>query len=271
MRNLFARIFGPFEPESARSGAPRLTSTQFPRALYVIGDVHGRLDLLEALEEKIASHAGVVGDDIWVVLVGDVVDRGPSSAQVIDHLLKPPKWGFRRFCLSGNHEQAMLEAFESAEALEWWCRFGGIETLASYGVSISQLDPAARSWDTNRAVLDAYIPREHVRFLSDLPVMIRVPGYVLVHAGLRPGRSLEDQTDQDLRWFRHDTDAAGSDGGRSGYCVVHGHTIVERALVTRERIAIDTGAYKSDRLTAVCLRSGQEPIIIEQLGPNPHT
>lgn len=270
MKKLFARIFGAFEPESARRGAPRLASDEFPRALYVIGDVHGRLDLLEALEEQIARHAGVVGEDIWVVLVGDVVDRGPSSAQVIDHLLAPPKWGFRRFCLSGNHEQAMLEAFESAEALEWWCRFGGIETLASYGVSISQLDPGARSWETNRAVLEAYIPREHVQFLSDLPVMIRVRSYVLVHAGLRPGIALKDQTDRDLRWFRHETDAAENNGWQSDYCVVHGHTIVERPLITPERIAIDTGAYMSDRLTAVCLKSGQEPIIIEQLGPSQH-
>ncbi|MEQ8445443.1 MAG: metallophosphoesterase [Pelagibacterium sp.] len=270
MRQLFARIFGTSGPESARQGAARLSSANFPRALYVIGDVHGRLDLLESIEEQIAGHAGVVNEDVWVVLVGDVVDRGPSSAQVIDHLLKPSKWGFRRFCLSGNHEQAMLEAFESAEALEWWCRFGGVETLASYGVSISQLDPAARSWDTNRAVLEAYIPREHIQFLSDLPVMIRVPGYVLVHAGLRPGIAPEDQTDQDLRWFRHETDAAGDNELESGYCVVHGHTIVERPLVTRGRIAIDTGAYMSGRLTAVCLRSGQEPIIIEQSEPSQH-
>ena len=82
MRQLFARIFGTSGPESSRQGAARLSSANFPRALYVIGDVHGRLDLLEAIEEQIAGHAGVVNEDVWVVLVGDVVDRGPSSAQV---------------------------------------------------------------------------------------------------------------------------------------------------------------------------------------------
>lgn len=265
MRQLLSRIFG--MPESAPQGAVRLTSPYFPQTLYAIGDVHGRLDLLEALEERIADDAGTVTENVWVVLVGDIVDRGPSSAQVVDHVIKPSKWGFRRLCLSGNHEQAMLEAFESAEAFEWWCRFGGIETLASYGVSISQLDPSARSWDTNRAVLEAYIPREHVEFLSSLPVMIRVPGYVLVHAGMRPGVAPEDQTDHDLRWFHHEF---GEKNQQSDYCVVHGHTIVERPLITSGRIAIDTGAYATGRLTAVCLKSDQVPIIIEQSGPTQH-
>lgn len=266
MKSLFARIFGAPQSSNAPQGALRLSTSQFPRALYVIGDVHGRLDLLEALEQQIAAHAEVVDDTVWVVLIGDMVDRGPSSAQVLDHVIKPSQYGFRRLCLSGNHEQAMLEALESPEALEWWCRFGGIETLASYGISISQLDPGTRSWDTNFSILNTYISHEHIQFLSGLPVMIEVPGYVLVHAGLRPGVALIDQTDQDLRWYRHE----GTDEAETGYCVIHGHTIVETPIVTQGRIAIDTGAYASGRLTAVCLRSGQEPIIIEQSGPRQH-
>jgi serine/threonine protein phosphatase 1 len=267
MKSLLTRIFSAPRPKSARGGAPRLSSDHFPRALYVVGDVHGRLDLLEALEEQIAAHAKVVDENVWVVLVGDLVDRGPSSAQVLDHVIKPSQHRFRRLCLSGNHEQAMLEAFESAEAMEWWCRYGGIETLASYGISISQLDPGARSWQTNRSVLKAHIPDEHVQFLLGLPVMIQVPGYVLVHAGMRPGVAPEDQTDQDLRWYRYDV---SGDVSETDYCVVHGHTIVEQPLVTSGRIAIDTGAFASGRLTAVCLTPGQEPIIIEQSGPSQH-
>lgn len=264
MKKLLARIFGTPKTKGAPQGALRLSSPQFPRALYVIGDVHGRLDLLEALEKQIATHAGVVDESVWVVLIGDMVDRGPSSAQVLDHVIGPSRYGFRRLCLSGNHEQVMLEALDSAEAMEWWCRFGGIETLASYGISVSQLDPAARSWDTNRSILETYIPQQHIAFLSGLPVAIEVPGYVLVHAGLRPGVALKDQTDEDLRWYRHDP---ADEGVQVGPCVVHGHTIVQTPIVTPSRIAIDTGAYASGRLTAVCLRTGQEPIIIEQSGP----
>lgn len=267
MRHLLARLFGVPQPQNAPQGALRLSTSQFPRALYVIGDVHGRLDLLEALESQIAAHAGVNDETVWVVLIGDMVDRGPSSAQVLDHVIKPSQFGFRRLCLSGNHEQAMLEALESREGLDWWCRFGGLETLASYGVSVSMFDPGARNWETNRSVLETYIPKEHLQFLAGLPVMIEVPGYVLVHAGLRPGLALADQTDQDLRWYRHE---AADDRENIDYCVVHGHTIVETPIVTPRQIAIDTGAYSSGRLTAVCLRSGQEPIIIEQSGSGQH-
>src|SRR5690606_30288154 len=172
MRRFLSRLFG----AGMVGRAPRLRSARFPRALYAIGDVHGRLDLLMALEEKIAAHAGNTDEDVWVVLLGDMVDRGPASAQVIDHVMAPSRWGFRRLCLSGNHEQAMLEAFDSAEAFDWWCRFGGVETLASYGVSASQLNLDAGGWEVNRAVLRAKMPDDHMAFLAGLPVMIEVPG-----------------------------------------------------------------------------------------------
>lgn len=264
MRHFFSRLLGHRESTDAPKSAPRLKSARFPRALYAIGDVHGRLDLLAALEEKIARHSGGPDSEIWVVLLGDMIDRGPASAQVIDHVTTPSKWGFRRLCLSGNHEQAMLEAFEGPEGFEWWCRYGGLDTLSSYGISVTQLDPGARSWETNRAVLESYVPDSHIEFLAGLPVMIEVPGYVLVHAGVRPGVALAEQTDADLRWFRYPSDERATG---SGPCVVHGHSVVAQPLVSPGRIAIDTGAYQTGRLTAVCLRPDQDPIIIEQSGP----
>lgn len=265
MKRLFSRLFPSGTQADAARGAPRLSSPRFPRALYAIGDVHGRLDLLEALEERIVAHAGGADEDLWVVLLGDMIDRGPSSAQVVEHVMAPPRAGFRRFCLSGNHEEAMLAAFESPEAFEWWCRYGGLETLASYGVSVSQFDPAGRNWETNRAVLEAYVPRAHIEFLSSLPVAIQVPGYVLVHGGLTPGIGMAEQTDTDLRWFRYPPGpmALGAEG-----CVVHGHTVMEEALVSNGRIAIDTGAYATGRLTAVRLGAGQAPILVEQSEPS---
>jgi len=233
--------------------APRLKSSRFPRALYAVGDVHGRLDLLVAIEETIARHAGTADDDVWVVLLGDMIDRGPHSAQVIDHVMKPSTWGFRRLCLSGNHEQAMLEALEGAEGFAWWRRYGGLETLASYGVE-------ADEWTALRPQL----PADHLDFLAGLPVMVEVPGYVLVHAGLRPGVAPGAQTDADLRWFRYRGDAAETG---TGPCVVHGHSVVETPLVSPRRIAIDTGACFTGRLTAVCLAPDGEPTIIEQSRP----
>ncbi len=263
MKGLFSRLFVAGGKSQGAKGAPRLVSSSFPRALYAVGDVHGRLDLLEALEERIVDHAGGSGEDLWVVLLGDMVDRGPASAQVIEHVMKPPRSGFRRLCLSGNHEEGMLAAFESPEGFAWWCRYGGLETLASYGVSMSQLEPGERSWETNRAVLEAYVPHAHRRFLAELPVALQVPGYVLVHGGLKPGVGMDEQTDTDLRWFRYPPRPVtpGPEG-----CVVHGHTVMERALVSDGRIGIDTGAYATGRLTAVRLKPGEAPILVEQSG-----
>lgn len=259
MKRLFSHLFA--SGGAPRTGAPRLSSSDFPRALYAIGDVHGRLDLLVALEDAIIEDAGVADQDLWVVLLGDLVDRGPASAQVIEHVMAPPKAGFRRFCLSGNHEEAMLAAFEGPEGFEWWCRYGGLETLASYGVSLSRLDPRAHNWEANRAVLEAHVPQAHRDFLANLPVAMQVPGYVLVHGGLEPGLGMNEQSDTDLRWFRYPPDplAPGPEG-----CVVHGHTIVEQALVSEARIAIDTGAFMTGRLTAVRLSQDQAPRLIEQ-------
>ena len=265
MKRLFSRLFASGAAPKAKNGAPRIVSHDFPRALYAIGDVHGRLDLLKALEDRIVEDAGGADENVWVVLLGDIVDRGPASAQVIEHVMTPSISGFRRLCLSGNHEEAMLAAFEGREGFNWWCRYGGLETLASYGVSISQLDPAARNWATNRAVLEAYVPRAHVQFLTSLPVAVRVPGYVLVHGGFDPALGLDAQTDTDLRWFRYRSGPLAP--GREG-CVVHGHTIVEQALVSEGRIAIDTGAFATGRLTAVRLSPGQVPKLIEQSGPS---
>lgn len=259
MRHLIRRLLGTDRPPSI-PGAPRLSSPRFPRALYAIGDVHGRLDLLMGLEEKIVRHAGRVDEDVWVVLLGDLVDRGPHSAQAIEHVLKPHPSGFRRLCLSGNHEYAMLEGLCDPGAFARWCRYGGLETLSSYGINLSQ-PGAPPHWNTIKPALDAYIPQSHRDFLAGLPVLLQVPGYILVHAGLRPGIPLSEQTDDDLRWFS--TPPEASDFGAT---VVHGHSIVPEVQLSPHTIALDTGAYSSGRLSAVCLRSGAEPIVLEQAG-----
>jgi len=261
MKHFLARLIGAGarRPNEGWGGAPRLHSSTFPGAIYAVGDVHGRLDLLKGLEAKIADHARDVAGEVWVVMLGDYVDRGPSSAQVLDHLIAEPS-GFRRICLGGNHEEAMLNALDDPTSFAMWCSVGGIETLASYGLSSSQIE--AQSWETVKNALDAYIPRAHREFLADLPVLVEVPGYLLVHAGLRPGVPLEEQTDHDLRWIASDM---GDDDW--GLVVVHGHTIVPEVLVGSRRIAVDTGAYETGRLSAVCLTGpGGPATIIEQIG-----
>jgi len=262
MKHVLARLIGSGHPrpDEPGPGAPRLHSATFHGAIYAIGDVHGRLDLLLGLEEKIAAHAREIEGEVWVIMLGDFVDRGPSSAQVVDHLLAAPAGRFRRICLGGNHEEAMLDALADPAAFAMWFGVGGAETLASYGLSPGRIE--AQAWDTVRRTLTAFIPAAHRAFLATLPVLVQVPGFVLVHAGLRPGVSLAGQTDRDLRWIASDLE----DGDRD-FVVVHGHTIVPEVIVARRRIAVDTGAYETGRLSAVCLTGPGAPVaVIEQRG-----
>lgn len=228
----------------------RLSAAERPPLIYAVGDVHGCLGPLKALEAKIIADAADEPGEKWLVMLGDYVDRGPQSAQVLDHLIAPPPVGFKRICLRGNHEEAMLAALEDGEGLENWIGWGIEATLASYGMSASQISMLGRSGraSSKLQVLQAYIPDEHVDFLRRLPVMLSVPGYVFVHAGLRPGLALDQQRDRDLLWIRGEFLDADHDFGS---VVVHGHTPEDEPFLSPRRIGIDTGCYASGRLTAV--------------------
>lgn len=254
LSHLFSRRSAGWSPHE---GAPRLATDSFPSAIYAVGDIHGRLDLLRTLEEKIAADATEIDGESWIVMLGDYIDRGPSSAQTIAHLLAPPPDGLRRICLGGNHEQAMLEALDDAEAFRWWLGFGGGETLASYGMPQAAI---GGRWKTTSTLVAGAIPAAHREFLAGLPVMLRVPGYIFVHAGLMPGIALEEQSDHDLRWIREPFLTADHDFGAT---VVHGHTIVPSVFVGPHRIGLDLGAYMSGRLAAVRLTQNGPPKIIE--------
>ncbi len=230
----------------ARPAANRLTVAESPEAIYAIGDVHGCLDLLVDIEAQIAADADHAGGERWLVTLGDVVDRGPASAQVIDHLLRPAPAGLRRINLMGNHEAMMLDFLHRPRAGSMWLESGGTETLASYGVPTDKL----LRLDNRSAqqIVASYIPAEHFDYLAALPVLLDTPTALFVHAGLRPGIGIPQQADEDLLWFR---DQFLSDFAEFGRPVVHGHTMRQQALVTPHRIAIDTAAVESGQLTAV--------------------
>ena len=234
----------------AAAPLPRLTAAQRPALIYAIGDVHGCLDQLQALEARIVADAAGTAGDKWIVMLGDYVDRGPRSAQVLDHLIAPPPAGFSRISLRGNHDQAMLSALEDPRALDSWIGWGIESTLGSYGLGPSQMAELAAPGRaaTRQQLLQAHIPDEHVAFLRNLPVLLSVPGYIFVHAGLRPGVATAQQRDRDLMWIRGEFLDAGYDFGAT---VVHGHTPVDAPELTPHRIGIDTGCYASGILTAV--------------------
>jgi serine/threonine protein phosphatase 1 len=244
----------PIKPETTRA---RLRLDPPLPLIYAVGDVHGCLDELIACERRIVDDAADVDGDRLIIMLGDYVDRGPRSAQVIDHLLEPPPAGFERICLAGNHEEAMLRFVDQPRNNMDWLDFGGVETLRSYGVDIERL---LRFVDAKAlpAVLRDMIPERHLGFIRDLPVAIDAGQHLYVHAGVRPGIALSEQSDRDLMWIR---EPFLSQGPGFPVTVVHGHTISQEPAVGRGRLGIDTGAYATGRLTAARIQGGVASVL----------
>lgn len=221
---------------------------------YAVGDVHGRLDLLDRLLENIEADIAARPDrKTFIIFLGDLIDRGPDSAGVVERLRTYRPANARTVFLAGNHEEVLLRILEGERnILPSWLKFGGAECAASYG-----LDPDALRRIDERAAIElvrARVPREHREFLEGFADTFRFGDYLFVHAGIRPGVAIDEQDRADLRWIR---EPFLTDAKEHGFVVVHGHTIVERIEERRNRIAIDTGAYRSGVLTAVAIEDDQ--------------
>lgn len=216
--------------------------------VYAVGDVHGRLDLFSALANAIeADDRARAPADTTIVLLGDLIDRGPHSAEVIT---AARKWRERRKVriLGGNHEEMFLLAFEDIDVFRHFWRFGGEETLTSY-----LADPAVLTgtdMEEAHAIFRASVPPEDLQFVAGFEESIAIGDYLFVHAGIRPGIALDEQVPADLRWIR---EPFLSSRHRHGAVIVHGHTIIDEPEIRANRIGIDTGAYMSGRLTALGL------------------
>lgn len=241
-----------FAKQAAQDASDEGGGPVAPGRVYAIGDVHGRLDLLEDLCDLIYEDARAGPEEpTTVVFLGDLVDRGPESARVIDLVLKlKSEAPWRVEVLKGNHEQAMLLFLEDPNFAPTWIQHGGGPTLASYGVfpPTGRADEAA--WAAVRDAFAAALPAEHLAFLRSLRLYLEWGDYLFVHAGVRPGVPLERQTEQDLLWIRQEFLSRTKASDR---VVVHGHTPAEAPQLTRWRIGVDTGAYATGVLTAVRL------------------
>jgi serine/threonine protein phosphatase 1 len=237
-----------------RQGRERIAMELADTAVYAIGDVHGCLEELLRLEGMIAADGAGLPSRKLIVMLGDYVDRGPSSSQVLEHLLAPPPHDFERICLAGNHELAMLDYLEGRIGLADWLRIGAEPTLMSYGIDHERLRAIhGRDGGADRTIRNT-IPAEHAAFLRSLPVMAILSRFVFVHAGIRPELDLDHQSDSDLVSIR---DGFFKRGHLLRNYVVHGHTPVTRATRYGARINIDTGAYYSGRLTALRIWRGR--------------
>lgn len=217
--------------------------------IYAIGDIHGRLDLLEAMQKRIGEDASNADDArIVQVFIGDYVDRGPDSKGVIEWLrcFKPDEW--EQICLKGNHEAMLLDFLADAETLKVWRHCGGLDTLHSYGLEISIREEDAPSVLHKKFL--GKLPQSHREFLDSLRLSVEFGDYFFAHAGVRPHRRLDRQKAEDLLWIRGEFVDSREDFGK---VIVHGHSPHEEPEVLSNRINIDTGAYITNHLTCLVL------------------
>ncbi len=233
--------------------------------LYAVGDIHGRADLLRNLHARIAADSerpdpetGATGPNMRIIYLGDYIDRGDHSRQVVETLVADRLPGFDRVCIGGNHEQYLLEFLEDPEVFSAWLFNGGDATLRSYGVEIE--DPAfgreGEEW-LQRQFREA-LPDEHLMFYRDLVSGHSAGDYFFCHAGVRPGIAIDQQVIRDLTWIRDEFLHAATDFGK---IVVHGHSVTDDVDFRANRIGVDTGAYRSGRLSCLVLEGASRRVI----------
>lgn len=232
--------------------------------IYAIGDIHGRLDLLRHLLDEIERDIAARGRArVRVVVLGDFIDRGPDSARIATiFAAQRPRAGF--IVLKGNHEATLVDGLRGDQvALDHWIDHGGDATLRSFGASEAEIFPCDPR--TLTKTVRRIIPKPIATWLAKLPVMHRVGPYVFAHAGIRPGIPIDRQTADDLLWIR---DAFIDSDADHGAIVVHGHTVFEGGVSLRpNRIGVDTGAYRTGRLSAVCLEGDSQWVLDTGFSP----
>lgn len=246
LRQLFSHDLRQGKPPSVPAG----------ERWYAIGDVHGRHDLLAALRDEIeADDAEAAEARTTIVLLGDLIDRGPDSAGVIAAVRE---WQSRRTvrCLAGNHEEMFLGSFTDPSVLRAFLRHGGRETLASYGIATTST--AEADLPAIQRAMASHVRVADRRFLAEAEDHIVAGDYLMVHAGIRPDRPLAEQTRADKRWIR---EPFLHHEGPLDYMVIHGHSITAEVCVTPNRIGIDTGAFRTGRLTALVLEGDRRRVI----------
>ena len=255
------------DPRRKPSRDPQgFASGRLPDALrvYAIGDIHGRFDLLQILYGEIRRDLEKSRPQRSTeIFLGDYIDRGPQSREVIEWLLRSQPACDERICLMGNHEDLLLRALSDEDEVAVWFHNGGVATLLSYY-------EGSRSFLTFADARDAFLtafPSHHRAFVGKLPRIIELGGYIFVHAGLNPARAIDAQLAHDLVWIREPFLSSNADFGR---IVVHGHTPATEPEVRANRINIDTGAFFTGRLTCLVLERDERRFLrasLETAGP----
>jgi serine/threonine protein phosphatase 1 len=252
---MFRRLFG---PGRERAGPP--PTVPAGARVYAVGDIHGRAGLLSEMHGLILADAATSDAERRVVVyLGDYVDRGLESRQVVDVLLDEPLPGFESVHLKGNHEEFMLVFLEDTGVGTGWLNNGGNATLYSYGVGLDEAAGVAERLEAARVDLASKLPPRHLGFLGSLRLTHEEGDYLFVHAGIRPGIPLERQHEEDILWIRDDFLDSTRDHGK---IIVHGHSITTDPEVRPNRIGIDTGAFGSGTLTCLVLEGAEREFLL---------
>jgi serine/threonine protein phosphatase 1 len=241
MRNTLRKLFRP-QPAKPLPAIPP------GQRVYAVGDIHGRRDLFDALIGAIEGDESRRAPlETTIILLGDLIDRGPDSAGVIQSARDlAARRKVRILC--GNHEELFLRCFKDIEVLRAFLRYGGRETILSYPLDAAQWHAA--TLEEAQALLPEIVPPADLDFIRSFEDRIAIGDYCFVHAGIDPDVALEQQRVNDLRWIR---EPFLSHQGAYPFVVVHGHTISDEPVIRSNRIGIDTGAYRSGKLTALAL------------------
>lgn len=257
LRRFISALSRPKAHDAAPAGA-----VPAGQRIYAVGDIHGRLDLLNDLLERIErDNAERAEADTQLIFLGDLVDRGPQSAAVVERLMTLSQSSQGISFLLGNHEEVFLKVLEGDEkALRFFLRIGGRETVLSYGISQAEYD--ASDYGELLAMIQATVPADHRDFLRGFGDLIVMGDYAFVHAGVQPDLPLDAQKPASLRWIR---DEFLNHRGPFEKIIVHGHTIFDEVAHGPGRIGLDTGAYESGRLTAMGFE-GEARWILQTMG-----
>ena len=258
MLKILRKIFGLSSASEETTALLHIETPKIPDGtfVYVIGDIHGCLDLLVNIHDQIAADAArqPPGVKRQVVYLGDYIDRGPDSRGVVDLLISEPLQGCERIFLKGNHESEMEAFIADPKPNHLWTQYGGMETALSYDVRIrAQVSAADRMLELRDRLVESISPA-HKNFFANLRMSYEIGDYFMTHAGVRPELPLALQNPADLLWIR---EPFLSYPGPFEKIVIHGHTVTPQPITLPNQIGIDTGAYHSGKLTCLVLEGDQ--------------
>lgn len=245
-----------FKKRSPQRTGPARTAPN--ELIYAIGDIHGEYELLIEVMKKIEKHKATYeqqGINTRIVILGDFIDRGIDSRRVWDVLFLANRMLEEFIVLQGNHEAALIRALQTPEAVQPWLNIGGWETLESFDVDPAYYQNAPEKLP---GFVRDVIGSDRIEWLRRLPVSYQSGGYFFCHAGVKPGIPLDEQDPRHLMWIR---DEFTKSDANHGAVIVHGHTVTSVPVVRRNRIGLDTGAYRTGRLTAAAFKDNELTLI----------